>query len=121
MGPVDFIKIDAQGAEARIVAGGRALIERDHPVILFELWPAGMIAAGACAAGLFEYLDRLRYRCVRLSVKGRQKSRGSIDAFLATPSRWASINVIAWPPPKGLTLWERVRRRSIWHLGHSIG
>jgi FkbM family methyltransferase len=111
IGSVHFIKIDAQGAEARILSGARAMIERDHPVIVFELWPAGMIAAGGRPADVFAYLERLRYRFVRLSVKGRQKSRGSIDAFLATTSRWASINVIAWPSPRRLTLWERVQRR----------
>jgi FkbM family methyltransferase len=120
--PVDLIKIDAQGAEGRILAGARALIERDRPVLLFELWPAGMIAAGTPPAALLASLERLHYRCVRLSVKGRQKSRASIDAFLATTSRWASTNVIAWPATPQLTLWQRVQRRlTAAPLAHRIG
>jgi FkbM family methyltransferase len=101
---VDFIKIDAQGAEGRILTGGRQLLQRDHPVVLFELWPRGMAAAGSSPSELFALLDGLGYRLVRLSVKGRQKSRPSIDRFLAEATRWASTNVIAWPPkrPHGL-------------------
>jgi hypothetical protein len=56
-------------------------------------------------------LDELGYRSVRLSVKGRQKSRDSIDRFLASATRWACTNVIAWPPKPPLTLFERLRRR----------
>jgi FkbM family methyltransferase len=120
---VDFIKIDAQGAEGRILAGARTLIERDHPVLLFELWPSGMLAAGTPPAGVLALLDALGYRCVRLSVKGRQKSRPSIDRFLAEASRWASTNVIAWPPPPRLSAWHSVRhrlRRGIGVGGHFL-
>jgi len=107
---VDFLKIDAQGAEARILAGARRLLERDRPVILFELWPKGMAAAGSSPADVFSLLDSLGYRSVRLSVKGRQKSRPSIDRFLADATKWASTNVIAWPPEPAPGLLTRIRR-----------
>lgn len=108
---VDFIKIDAQGAEGRILAGGRRLLERDKPVVLFELWPRGMAAAGTSPSDLFALLDGLGYRSVRLSVKGQQKSRGSIDRFLSDATKWASANVIAWPPQRRPGLLARLRRR----------
>jgi len=107
---VDFIKIDAQGAEGRILAGARQLLERDYPVVLFELWPRGMAAAGSSPSELFALLDALGYRSVRLSVKGRQKSRGAIDRFLAEATKWASTNVIAWPPVPRPGLLARLRR-----------
>jgi len=106
---VDFIKIDAQGAEARILAGGKKLLARDYPVVLFELWPRGMTAAGTSPSELFALLDELGYRSVRLSVKGQQKSRGSIDRFLADATKWASTNVIAWPPPPPSGLFARLK------------
>ena len=110
---VDFIKIDAQGAEGRILAGARRLLTRDRPVVLFELWPKGIAAAGGSPAELLALLDALGYRSVRLSVKGHQKSRAAIDRFLAEATKWASTNVIAWPPsppspPPGLLM--RLRR-----------
>jgi FkbM family methyltransferase len=107
---VDFIKIDAQGAEGRILAGGCALLERDHPVVLFELWPRGMAAAGTSPSELLTLLDGLGYRSVRLSVKGRQKSRGAIDRFVAEATKWASTNVIAWPPAPRRGLMARLKR-----------
>jgi FkbM family methyltransferase len=33
---VSFVKIDAEGAEREVLAGMRAMIERDHPVLLIE-------------------------------------------------------------------------------------
>ena len=80
-------------------------------MLLFELWPTGMIAAGTSPSDLFVLLDELGYRSVRLSVKGQQKSRGSIDRFLSEATRWASANVIDWPPPPRAGLLARVRRR----------
>jgi FkbM family methyltransferase len=107
---VNVIKIDAQGAEGHILAGARSVLARDRPVVVFELWPAGLAAAGTNPREVFASFDSLGYRCVRLSVKGRQKPRASIDAFLAGASRWASTNVIAWPPDRPAPLWSRVRR-----------
>jgi FkbM family methyltransferase len=34
---VDFIKVDAEGAEDKVLDGARALIERDHPLIMMEV------------------------------------------------------------------------------------
>ncbi len=36
LGKVDFIKIDVEGAEYRVVKGARETIKRDHPIILYE-------------------------------------------------------------------------------------
>jgi FkbM family methyltransferase len=36
-GPVDFLKIDVEGAEGRVVAGARGLLETSRPVVATEL------------------------------------------------------------------------------------
>lgn len=36
---IDFIKLDTEGFEWNVIKGGQKLIERDHPVILFEYNP----------------------------------------------------------------------------------
>src|SRR5262249_20173165 len=33
---VSLLKIDVEGHEAKVVAGGRALLKRDQPLVLFE-------------------------------------------------------------------------------------
>jgi FkbM family methyltransferase len=34
---VDFLKVDAEGAEDKVLDGARALIERDHPLMMMEV------------------------------------------------------------------------------------
>jgi FkbM family methyltransferase len=34
---VDFLKVDAEGAEDKVLDGARAIIERDHPLIMMEV------------------------------------------------------------------------------------
>jgi FkbM family methyltransferase len=34
---VDFLKVDAEGAEDKVLDGAQAIIERDHPVIMMEV------------------------------------------------------------------------------------
>ncbi|RYE88410.1 MAG: FkbM family methyltransferase [Hyphomicrobiales bacterium] len=36
-GEIDFIKMDAEGEELKIVAGGRSVFEADSPVVMFEI------------------------------------------------------------------------------------
>ena len=36
-GRVDLLKVDAEGAEGKVLDGARSLIERDHPVIMMEV------------------------------------------------------------------------------------
>lgn len=37
IGPVSFLKIDVEGHERKVIAGGRQMILRDHPVLLIEI------------------------------------------------------------------------------------
>lgn len=37
-GKVSFMKIDVEGAEFGVLRGAKALLERDHPAILVEIW-----------------------------------------------------------------------------------
>jgi FkbM family methyltransferase len=39
---ISVIKLDTQATEHRVLAGSRALLERDRPVILVEYWPQGL-------------------------------------------------------------------------------
>jgi len=55
--PIDFIKIDIQGAEPAAMAGMQRTLERQKNVrMLVEFWPSGMTRAGFDAG---EFLDRL--------------------------------------------------------------
>lgn len=55
---VDVIKVDVEGAEARVLRGARALLERDRPVLVTELSPFGLRLASSVEPEA--YLDELR-------------------------------------------------------------
>ncbi|HEU0036475.1 MAG TPA: FkbM family methyltransferase [Kofleriaceae bacterium] len=85
---VDFIKLDIQGAEPLALAGGRALIERDRPVIAVEAvegWPSSQRVRDELAAR--------GYRIHGVTRDGRPCEVGSADAFV-------SWDWVALPPPR---------------------
>lgn len=55
------IKIDAQGAEAAILAGGRETLTRLPCLVQVEVWPAGLRAAGSSAEALATELTAAGY------------------------------------------------------------
>ena len=49
---VDFVKIDAQGAEADIVQGAARLLGQAHARVLMEIWPFGIRGLGGSLSGV---------------------------------------------------------------------
>lgn len=90
---VDVIKIDAQGAEPRIIRGARRLLAHFRPRILLELWPFGLGSLGSDSTTLLAELRAQDYDVYRVSAKGQLKS----DIATVRPGRWPSINVVALP------------------------
>jgi len=60
-GRVDFIKIDAEGAEEAIVAGMLATLRRDKPLLVLEFNAARAHDPGALLATLGAIYGELRY------------------------------------------------------------
>jgi len=56
---VDFIKVDAQGAEAKILAGAIETLRRNaaRVTVVVEFWPFGLERAGSSASAVLELLD----------------------------------------------------------------
>ena len=53
---VNFIKIDVEGFEYRVLMGMRKLLERDHPTIMLECHPPSIEEAGDSPRVLYELL-----------------------------------------------------------------
>lgn len=63
-GPVDFIKIDVEGAEPRVIAGGRKLISACRPIILAELYPQQLNdVSGVSVRRFIAQMSELGYEC----------------------------------------------------------
>lgn len=56
-----FIKVDVEGAEARVFEGARDTLERHRPVVLTELDNTLLSANGSSALEVIELFDRARY------------------------------------------------------------
>jgi len=93
----DVIKIDAQGGELRVLHGAKRLIATAKPFIVFELWPYGLRNLRAEPADLLAELKQSGYTLFKLALNGRLKNEKQIAAFLARPSRWRHIDVVAVP------------------------
>jgi FkbM family methyltransferase len=106
--PIDFIKVDAQGAEGRVLEAARRLLKRDKPLIVFELWPSGLRAAGTDPDGLLQRLEGLGYHFHPLNAKGAVGNDLRIHALLAGTLRSSAINVVAhprrWPSRRWLSV-----------------
>ena len=92
----DVIKIDAQGGELRVLHGARRILA-SKPFVVFELWPYGLRNLRADPADLLRELKRSGYTLFKLALDGRLKGEKQISDFLARPSRWRHIDVVAVP------------------------
>jgi FkbM family methyltransferase len=68
--PVSLIKIDVQGAESMVLAGARAVLEKDRPALFVEVDDEGLRGFGSSARELFETLAGLGYEPHRLTRGG---------------------------------------------------
>lgn len=74
---VTFIKIDTEGYDPHVIAGGAELIRRDRPVIVAELLRSRLATYGSTMDSVWELLVReLGYHCYRVE-RGRLVELGA--------------------------------------------
>lgn len=99
IGPVNFIKIDIEGAEAKALRGGEELLRRDKPIVLSELFPKQMeLVSGTSAAGFISWMTTLGYGCWMVE---NGSATVKLDDF---PSAQAELLTVAFEP-------KRMRRK----------
>lgn len=60
---VDFVKIDVQGWELRVLQGAQKILTSGAPLsLLVELWPQGLQRNGSSAAEVLELLESFSFR-----------------------------------------------------------
>ena len=87
---LDLLKMDVEGAEELVLEGGRALLSRSRPTILFETNPGGARRLGLAPDGAWQALAKLGYRFFSLRPKGILSPLG------VCPER--TMNVVALHP-----------------------
>lgn len=58
---LDFLKIDVEGAETRVLRGGREALSRFRPTIMIEFFPEGLRILGTSADELLALIHQLGY------------------------------------------------------------
>lgn len=67
---LDALKLDVEGAECRVLAGGRETLRRFRPTMLVELNPPCLDRAGSSETALLGALSDLGYRLMRATARG---------------------------------------------------
>ena len=93
---IDVIKMDVEGSELRVLEGATRVLERDQPLILFEVLDKALRAQGASAEQLIAFLYRRGFVVLQFGT----------DGALYPLSRLAeaSSNLVAAPPARAAEL-----------------
>ena len=92
---IDFVKIDAEGEEERILTGGRSFFERHSPLVMFEVKAGNEVNENLRAA-----FPTYGYRVYRLLAgapvlvpdeKGKPLDGYELNLFAAKPDRAATL------------------------------
>lgn len=92
----DLIKLDAQGAEGRILTAADRLLAQPHGMALIEVWPHGLATFGDSVADVIDPFLRHGFSSYGF---GLDRAWGPIDptailARAATLGTWSSFNLL---------------------------
>lgn len=92
--PIDFVKVDAQGAEAAILRGAARCLARQEAIWYLELWSEGLDQAGDSVEDVAHVAENAGYvlengdSWSEVCAKARtQHGHGSIDVLMVPKSR----------------------------------
>ena len=95
--PVGLLKIDAQGAEGKILLGAREVLTRSRPLVYMEFWPHGIRRCGSDPAEVLAVIRSLGYRACAIERKRnriRDIEPGELDRVAASDERRSARNLL---------------------------
>lgn len=91
---VALLKTDTDGREPGVLAGAHALLERDHPVILFEMHPRWLRELGSDPGELLELIRGYGYDFYSEALERVDDPLAAAEAI----PEGQSLNLVAQPP-----------------------
>jgi FkbM family methyltransferase len=82
------VKIDVEGAELDVLRGGREMLARSRPVLVFEHVPSAAALYGASTEQLWELLAGLDYELLELTGGPPLTRQGFLSAAAGTAVNW---------------------------------
>ena len=77
---LDFLKVDVEGAETRVLRGGRETLKRFRPLIMIEFFPEGLKGLNTSADELLALIHELGYDTFTITGSGLEPfSDTSVD------------------------------------------
>lgn len=99
---VSFLKIDVEGAEAKVLRGATRILTEHAPLIWMEINPSSLAAAGSSAAELGRILEPFGYRFWR--GRGEQRWPRKLRSWFRPCGRLAELSedmdVLCVPPSR---------------------
>ncbi len=80
--PVNFIKLNIQGAEGHAIEGAKNLISRDLPIVLTEFWPYGLKNSGYEPELLISFFQKLKYEFVQVNQHNLDLEKKNYDDLI---------------------------------------
>jgi FkbM family methyltransferase len=93
---VDFVKIDVDGFDYKVLSGAVASLRQHRPLMIAELAPRYLAGQGDSAVALLELLHGLGYE-FSLEAEPEQRLTTPAEVMARLPPKPAS-NFICWPP-----------------------
>lgn len=93
---VDFAKIDAQGAEADILAAAEAFLSQPRATVLIEVWPRGLEGLGGSIAAVTDPFRRHGFASYTLDAASQLApiDQRAIETRAAGLGTWSSFNLV---------------------------
>lgn len=87
---IDLIKLDVDGFESAVIAGGLEVLQRDKPIVCLELAPYALLERGSSFAELLGLLQECGYKLVRLENRSPLSDRLG-DLTMQSPMELVSM------------------------------
>ena len=91
---VDFVKMDVDGLEGKVIRGARETLTKHRPMLFFEVTPSAMRANGDDPVELVNTLTSLGYS---LQTEAR-KPISDVGIYIAKVAAGYAVNLFAVPP-----------------------
>jgi FkbM family methyltransferase len=93
---LDFMKLDVDGSEYKVLAGAASTLKLCQPIIILEIAPAVLEKFGDSPEALLELLHASGYQ-FSLETDLSRRLASTAEVLASLPAGWSN-NLICWPP-----------------------